>query len=83
MISVDGAEFRRISLAEADDGIFSIEPETGKPVSFEVKDHAIRFVEVTCPDHVCEKAGWCDAPGERAVCMPNRTTLICYRKNEL
>lgn len=83
VISVDGAELRRIPLAEAADGVFSIEPETGKPVSFEVKARAIRFVNVTCPDHVCEKAGWCDAPGERAVCMPNRTTLICYRAEEL
>lgn len=83
VISVDGAEVRRIHLGEAADGVFSIEPETGKPVSFEVKDGQIRFVNVTCPDHICEKAGWCAAPGERAVCMPNRTALICYDAKEL
>lgn len=83
VISVDGTEIRRIDLAQAENGVFSIREETGKPVSFEVLDGAIRFVNVTCPDHVCEKAGWCDGPGQRAVCMPNRTTLICYAANEL
>lgn len=83
VISVDGAELRRIDLRQAEEGTFSIQAETGKPVSFEIREGRIRFVDVTCPDHVCEKAGWCGAPGERAVCMPNRTTLICYDAKEL
>lgn len=83
VISVDGAEYRRIDLASAADGVFSIAQDTGKPVSFEVRGGKIRFVDVTCPDHVCEKAGWCEAPGQRAVCLPNRTALVCYRADEL
>lgn len=83
VISVDGQEFRRIALADAGDGIFSIEQETGKPVSFEISGNAIRFVNVDCPDHVCEKAGWCASPGQRAVCMPNRVTLVCYDVTEV
>lgn len=82
VISVDGTDYRSIPLWSAKDELFSIQADTGKPVSFEIKDHAIRFVQVTCPDHVCEKAGWCDSPGERAVCLPNRTALVCYDKNE-
>ena len=53
------------------------------PVSFELKDHKIRFVNVTCPDHLCEQTGWCQNPGDRAVCLPNRTSLICYDKASL
>lgn len=83
VISVDGTEIRRVELAAAEDGVFSIQEETGKPVSFEIRDGAIRFINVTCPDHVCEKAGWCSAPGQRAVCMPNRTALICYEAGEV
>lgn len=83
VVSVDGQEIRRFDLSGAADGVYSIREETGKPVSFEVRDGAIRFVDVTCPDHICEKAGWCGAPGERAVCMPNRTALICYDAREL
>lgn len=83
VISVDGEELRRIDLAHAENETFSIAKSSGKPVSFQVENGAIRFVQVDCPDHLCEKSGWCDAPGERAVCMPNRTTLICYNSEEL
>lgn len=62
---------------------FRIEEETGRPVSFEVRDGRIRFIDVTCPDHLCEQTGWCQNPGDRAVCLPNRTSLICYDKASL
>lgn len=78
VISVDSEEYLRIDLSKAEDELFSIEDATGKPVSFEVKDGKIRFVDVTCPDHLCEKSGWCYREGDRAVCLPNRTALICY-----
>lgn len=83
VISVDGEELRRIDLSSDDAYTFRIEEETGKPVSFEVQDGRIRFVDVTCPDHLCEQTGWCQNPGDRAVCLPNRTSLICYDKASL
>lgn len=83
VITVDSKEFRRIDLQNAPDQTFSIYDKTGKPVSFEISEGKIRFINVTCPDHVCEQAGWCEKPGDRAVCMPNRTTLICYADDEL
>lgn len=84
VISVDGSEYRRISLSAADEPyIFSITADTGKPVSFEVSGGKIRFASVDCPDHICEKAGWCKSPGDRAVCLPNRTTLVCYESGEV
>ena len=83
-ISVDGTERYRVDLSENTDAFtYRIENDTGKPVSFEITGQKIRFIDVTCPDHVCEKAGWCERPGDRAVCMPNRTTLICYARSEL
>ena len=84
VVSVDGTALYRIDLSRtARPYTFRIEEETGRPVSFEVLDGKIRFVNVTCPDHICEKAGWCESPGDRAVCMPNRTTLVCYERGEL
>ncbi|RLL13186.1 NusG domain II-containing protein [Anaerotruncus massiliensis (ex Liu et al. 2021)] len=84
VVSVDGTALYRIDLSRtARPYTFRIEEETGRPVSFEVADGRVRFVEVTCPDHICERTGWCGAPGERAVCMPNRTTLVCYERGEL
>ena len=82
-ITVDGKEIERIPLSQAENKTFSIQGKTGKPVSFEIQDQAIRFIQVDCPDHLCEKAGWCKEPGQRAICMPNRTALICYSSKEL
>lgn len=83
VITVDGEEIERIPLAQAENKTFSIEEKTGKPVSFEIQNKAIRFIQVDCPDHLCEKSGWCKEPGQRAICMPNRTALICYSAKEL
>ena len=40
---------------------------------------------VLSPIHImlCEQTGWCQNPGDRAVCLPNRTSLICYDKASL
>ena len=46
------------------------------PVSFELKDHKIRFVNVTCPDHLCEGFGFVSLPTQTAVCMPNRVSVL-------
>ena len=81
-ISVDGQTLRTIDLTRASDGVFSIQPETGKAVAFEIQDGAIRFLSSDCPDQVCIQAGWVARPGERAVCMPNRTALVCYAREE-
>ncbi len=86
VITVDGKEYRRIPLARAADETFSViatADSPAKPVSFEIRDHQIRFIQVTCPDHLCEQAGWCARPGNRAVCMPNRVALVCYAPDEL
>ena len=72
VISVDGAVVREIDLTKAADGRFSL---TDRPVSFEISEHRIRFVDVDCPDHICENTGFVSRPGESAVCMPNKTAL--------
>ena len=78
VITLDGAEIRRIDLQKEPDGRFSLQEQYGVPVSFEVKDGAIRFVDVDCPDHICENTGWVSLEGQTAVCMPNRTALSVY-----
>ena len=40
------------------------------PVTLEVKDGAVRFVNSVCPDHICENTGWLRLEGEAAVCAP-------------
>ena len=39
-------------------------------------DHKIRFVNVTCPDHLCEGFGFISLPTQTAVCMPNRVSVL-------
>lgn len=81
VVSVDGTEFCRIDLSRtARPYTFRIEEETGRPVSFEVADGRVRFVEVTCPDHICERTGWCGAPASGGLhAQPHRPRLLCAR----
>lgn len=78
VIMIDGKEVMRLNLLEETDRIFSLEEDYGIPVSFQIEDHRIRFVQVTCPDHICENAGYLSMEGQSAVCMPNRTSLNIY-----
>lgn len=78
VIMIDGKEVMRLNLLEETDRIFSLEEDYGIPVSFQIEDHRIRFVQVTCPDHICENAGYLSMEGQSAVCMPNRTSLSIY-----
>ncbi len=74
-IWVGGQPYRTIELANATPGVFSIEQDTGRPVSFEIKDNRIRFINVTCPDHLCEQVGFVHTEGQTAICMPNQVVL--------
>ena len=78
VIMVDGQEVMRLNLLEEKDRIFSLEEDYGVPVSFQIENHKIRFIQVTCPDHICENAGFLSMEGQSAVCMPNRTSLSIY-----
>ena len=49
--------------------------ENCENVHFEIQNHQIRFVNVECPDHLCEKFGFLSHPRETAVCMPNRVSV--------
>lgn len=53
------------------------------PVFFELLDGRIRFVDVGCPDKLCEGFGWLDSAGESAVCMPNRVSVTVIERSGL
>lgn len=76
VITVGTQEVRRIDLSAAGDQEFSIEDQTGLPVTFQVKDHAIRFLSSDCPDKVCVNTGFLRNDLEVACCLPNQTTLF-------
>ena len=81
VIQVDGRELRRLNLDEAEDQEFTILEESGKNITFQVKSHAIRFLHSDCPDKVCVHAGFLNADGGIASCLPNRTVLTVSLEN--
>ncbi len=67
VVTVEGGATREISLSQ--DGIYEIE-DAALPVTLEVRDGKIRFVDSLCPDHLCERFGFIGNEGEYAICMP-------------
>ncbi|HEY5585860.1 MAG TPA: NusG domain II-containing protein [Ruminiclostridium sp.] len=42
----------------------------------------ICFLDSTCHDKICVKAGWLSKSGDLAVCLPNRTIIKIQQKNK-
>ena len=55
------------------DGEFALEQDP--TVRFRVQNGAIAFVDATCPDKICEKAGALSRVGETAACLPRKTVV--------
>ena len=77
-LSIDGTIVEVYDLSKEDDQFIDLRESHGVPVILEIKDHAIRFYESQCPDHICENYGFISLEAETAVCMPNRTVLTIY-----
>ena len=63
------AQHEPLTVDLAGDQIVHIE-DADLPVTLQVKDGAIRFIDSVCPDHLCEQAGWLRGEGEWAACLP-------------
>ena len=72
---VDGRAVMTLTLPEHEGEYLSLEEDYGKPVHFKVEEGKIRFIDVDCPDHICENTGFIYLEGQTAVCMPNRVSL--------
>lgn len=75
-VAVENREIMSIDLETAEDQEFSILDETGLPITFQVREHAIRFLESDCPDKICIHTGFLKNDLDVASCLPNRTTLF-------
>lgn len=71
-IEISGGETQYLSLAK--DGVYAIEG-AALPVTLEVKDGKVRFIDSQCPDHICEGFGWVSTEYDTAVCMPAGVVL--------
>jgi len=63
---------------DEDSKTWNLQEEYNVPVHLETDHGRIRFIDVSCPDHICEKTGWLSMAYQSAVCMPNRTVVTVY-----
>lgn len=51
-------------------------PVTNENIVIEIKDNKARFKTSDCPDKVCVNTGWLSSPGQTAVCLPNKISIV-------
>ncbi len=68
VITVDGAEVRRINLEIAVDETITL--DTDPTVTLRISDGTIRFVGSQCPSKTCQHRGELKIPGDIAACVP-------------
>ena len=66
---VEITDAETITLPLDKDGTYEIS-EGKLPVTLEVSEGRIRFINSRCPDHICEGYGWLSKEHDQAVCMP-------------
>jgi Uncharacterized protein conserved in bacteria len=70
----DGKLIRSIDLNEVENPEYITFNEGIKQVIL-VEKGRIRFLESDCQDEICVNAGWLTKIGDKAVCIPAKTTL--------
>ena len=78
VVTVDGVKQLELPLYEVEDPTRLSLEDYGVPANLELDHNQIRFVNVDCPDHLCEKSGWLVENHQSAVCMPNKTVVSVY-----
>lgn len=68
LVTVGSDPTPAMTISLQDEGLYHI--EGALPVTLEVVDGAIRFVDSVCPDHDCEGFGWLRREGDWALCIP-------------
>lgn len=83
LVSIASKPVMKINLASyKKDTVIDLSDKFSIPIKLEIKDHMVRFIEVACPDHICEQMGFVKSEGESIVCMPNRTILTLLSRDE-
>ena len=75
VIAVAGNELDRIRLSAVASG-YDLPLDTEPGVVLRVEPGRIRFAKADCPDQVCVNSGWLSSPGQTAVCLPARVSVL-------
>ena len=78
VVTVDGVKQLELPLYEVEDPTRLSLEDYGVPANLELDHNRIRFVNVDCPDQLCEKSGWLVENHQSAVWMPNKTVVSVY-----
>lgn len=81
-LSINGEIVEIFDFQNQENQIINLKERHDLPASLEIKDNAIRFLNVDCPDHICEAYGYISQEGQSAVCMPNRCALTIYSQKD-
>lgn len=79
VISLNGEIVHEIELNGAKDAVFRL--SKNENVSFQLENGKIRFVNISCPDKLCENFGYLEKAGDMAVCLPNKVILKLVSQN--
>jgi len=80
-VTVNNKEIMTIELYKhTGDEFIDLSEIAGVPVTLQVTDSKIRFVNSKCPDHICEGYGYISEEYQSAVCMPFKTAVTIYPK---
>lgn len=84
VLSIDGKEVAKFNLAEygalTTIDLYEDYHFHGK---IELQNHEARFVDMDCPDKLCEKAGFVKDEMDKAICLPNRAALLVYTAEDV
>ena len=79
VITVDGKEYKTISLSE--DTTFTVETEFGTNV-ITIKENEIYVEAADCPDKICVNHSHISHTGESIVCLPHRMIITIEGKED-
>lgn len=68
VIETANGDLRTVSLAQITS--FTVNGRDGHTLTVEIQNGAVRVINSTCPDHLCEQGGWFSDNGSSAVCVP-------------
>lgn len=79
IVSVDGQSTKK-SIDLSVEGTYTID-NAKLPVTLDVKDGKIAFINSQCPDGLCEGFGYISHEGEMAICLPAGVAVTIDEEN--
>ncbi|KIR02056.1 hypothetical protein P261_00870 [Lachnospiraceae bacterium TWA4] len=80
VITVDGQEYRRLSLKQNETIV--IEGVNKGTNTVTIEDGKVFMEDASCPDHVCMKMGKVSTVGAPITCLPNKVVVVIQKSQD-